>query len=382
MSNTICGVTAEFNPFHEGHAHLLHEARRITGADHVMVLMSPDFVQRGGPAIDDKYTRAAAALDAGADCVLEFPVRFATGAAGTFARAAVTIFAATGLVNTICFGSEAGHLEPLQALSSCLADETPAFRKTIQEAMRSGKSYPAAIERALREHFPNGDELADAYAEPNDRLGIEYLNALREHPGIKAFTVPLIPGIHASDLRVNRFASGRRGLNANDFSAVLFARLTAADISHSKLESSELLTRYEDVNADLAARILREKDLHPSFQELASCVKTKAYTRSRIDRALTHILLGIPGGTRPDEIPYLRVLGFRRSFRSVLGKLSEQFAGTLILRSDDLSHLDERAQSLYRQDLYASELWRGIRMIKYPDEERREERSMGVIVRD
>ena len=148
MSGTAA-VIAEFNPFHDGHAHLIREARR-SGYDRVIALMSGDFVQRGEPAAADRFVRTEMALRGGADLVLAFPTRFATASAETFAASGVRLLDRIGCVDALFFGSECGRLEPLAAVAGVLAEEPDWFRAALSSALREGQSYPAALSSALR----------------------------------------------------------------------------------------------------------------------------------------------------------------------------------------------------------------------------------------
>ena len=377
MKHSICGIIAEFNPFHEGHDHLIREAGKLTGAEDIVCIMSPDFVQRGGPAIEDKYTRTRAALEAGCGCVLELPVQFATASAGTFASAGVTLLAKAG-IDCLCFGSECGSIEALSVLADVLSEETAEFSDAVRSALRSGLSYPSAIEQALLETVPGGSGLASSYARPNDRLAVEYLRALKAFPGIEAFTVQRLPGVCASDVRARRFAEGGRGLRSSDFSSVLAEKLlTAGD-----------LTIFEDVDADLASRIRKLSVTHTDFEELAAAVKTKAYTCTRVDRALTHILLGITSdqvrhASECGYASYLRVLGYRKDAKHLIGQLSAVFPGPVLLKlSDAETQLSVSDLALLEGNLFASDLWRAVRLLKYRDEalSRKPERSAGIMI--
>ena len=125
------GIITEYNPFHLGHQYMIAEAKKITCADRVVVVMSSNFVQRGEPAFLDKWTRAKAALLNGVDMVLELPVLFATANAETFASAAVRILEDTGIVDVLCFGSESGNLTTLQEAAKLMSDETEDFRSLL-----------------------------------------------------------------------------------------------------------------------------------------------------------------------------------------------------------------------------------------------------------
>lgn len=122
------GIIAEYNPFHRGHQYQIDAVRARTGADFIVVAMSGDFVQRGEPAVFDKYTRTRMALSCGADLVLELPVAFATSSAEDFAACGVALLDKLGAVDILCFGSELGELEPLAQAADILDDEPEDLR--------------------------------------------------------------------------------------------------------------------------------------------------------------------------------------------------------------------------------------------------------------
>ena len=173
----VTGIIAEYNPLHKGHEYQLKEARRLTGADYIVVVMSGCFTQRGTPAVLDKYDRARMALSCGADLVLELPVRFACASAEYFASGAVSVLNATGCVDTLCFGSECGDTQALLSAAALLAraEQFPDYHTRLREAQKAGLSYPAARSRAL-EDFGGGDP--SLFSLPNNILGIEYCRAL------------------------------------------------------------------------------------------------------------------------------------------------------------------------------------------------------------
>ena len=119
----ITGIIAEYNPFHNGHLYHLEKTRQITGADHIVVVMSGDFTQRGAPALVDKYTRTRMALACGADLVLELPVIHATGSASYFARGAVALLHNLKAVDCLCFGSESARPEDFARIGQAIRQE-------------------------------------------------------------------------------------------------------------------------------------------------------------------------------------------------------------------------------------------------------------------
>ena len=175
------GIIAEYNPFHNGHAYQIREVRKQSGADYIIIVMSGDFVQRGRPALLDKYARARLALLGGADLVLELPCAAASGSAARFAQEAVRILDRLGVVQELWFGSEAGELAPLLEAAAVLAEEPPHFRNALRQSLRQGNSYPLARQKALEACSADGEKLAapELLCLPNNILGIEYCTALK-----------------------------------------------------------------------------------------------------------------------------------------------------------------------------------------------------------
>lgn len=224
---TITAIIAEYNPFHNGHAYHIREARRLTGADFLIVLMSGNFVQRGEPAVIDKSARAEMAVRCGADLVLELPVCYACGSAEYFAGGAVALLNALGCVDYLCFGSECGELDILRTAAEILSDEPVDYRQKLQELLRQGLSFPLARQEALVWYLEQtntcGDlqsaaagqatdtsareALASVLSLPNSILAVEYLKALiRSQSSIKPVTVRRVgSGYH--DTEIGEFCS-------------------------------------------------------------------------------------------------------------------------------------------------------------------------------
>ncbi len=180
----ITGLITEYNPFHNGHAYHIQAAKQTAGADYCVALMSGSFVQRGEPAVFDKYERALMALRAGADLVLELPFPFSTASAREFAAFGVALFSALG-VDSLVFGSECGRIEPLSQVAALLLAEQPAFQRELKSQLRRGQTWPkarAAALSALAGVSPAGplltpESVSALLATPNNILGIEYLRA-------------------------------------------------------------------------------------------------------------------------------------------------------------------------------------------------------------
>ena len=172
----VLGIVSEYNPLHSGHVYHIAASREKTGATHAVCVMSGNFVQRGEPAIVDKWARAKMALNSGIDLVIELPVVFACASAEIFARGAVRILNQTGIINYLCFGSEQGELETLKRIASVLAEEPSEFRTSLKKYLKQGLSFPAAREKALTGYLR--DVPGGIMDKSNNILAIEYLKAL------------------------------------------------------------------------------------------------------------------------------------------------------------------------------------------------------------
>ena len=186
----VIGIIAEYNPFHNGHAYQIAHVRKNLHADYIVVATSGDYVQRGEPALLDKYTRARMALSSGADVVLELPVLWSTASAELFADAGISLFEKTGCVNGICFGAESGDLALLRRIADVLADEPADLKASLKHNLKSGSTFPKAREAALLSYFSgsagqdgalpvSAEALSSLLASPNNILALEYLKALR-----------------------------------------------------------------------------------------------------------------------------------------------------------------------------------------------------------
>jgi Predicted nucleotidyltransferase len=385
----IAGIIAEYNPFHNGHLYHIEETKRRTGCDALIVVMSGDFVQRGVPAVTDRYLRAEAALRCGADVVLELPAYGATASAEDFALAGVRALTGLSCVDVISYGAEdAGRgTEMFRSIAQFLLDEPGAFKQTLLAHVREGNSYAKARSMALAEFFP---EAAELLAKPNNILAVEYEKAIlttgsavatcaisRSDLGYHDTTVDsvcsatairnalaeggLIPAeaVPAEVLPLYSDITATSAVTADDFSDMLFAELS----SHTP----ETLSAVYDVPADLANRILEQAQAPFTWTSLAESVKCKAYTRSRIDRALCHCLLHLTAAGadifREGELPYLRVLGFRKDAEGLISAMERSSRIPLLVRflrdsgklqgdAADILATDLRASALYSQVLY------------------------------
>lgn len=347
------GIIAEFNPFHKGHQYILEKAKAHTDCQRAMVVMSGSFVQRGEPAFFDKWTRAKCALLNGADMVLELPVLFAAANAEIFAMGGVKVLEDTGMTNALCFGSESGDLKALQEAAKIMTNETEEFQRLLKAGLDEGMSYPAARAKALETVSHISSEII---SRPNHILGLEYLKALdRLGSNIKPCTIRRKGSQYDDPSLTGEFASAaaiRKGiLEENATEAFLqvpenIVDLLTKEISlgtapasmdklagalHYKLRttSAEEIHDILEVTEGLENRILRAIDNEFFMNDIIEYIKTKRYTRTKIQRILVHILLDIQAKEvdyflSQNHLPYIRVLGFQKDNADILGELTEQ----------------------------------------------------------
>lgn len=365
----VVGIIAEFNPFHEGHAYLIQKAKEETGSDLAVVIMNGDFVQRGEPAIFDKYRRTEAALKGGADMVLELPVRFGVSSAGDFALGGIMALSALGFVTHLAFGSECGELPPFLETSTILLKESEEFRKILSHCLRDGLSYPKARAHALEATARVSPEFL---AQPNNILGIEYCLALKK---LSSSLIPVTVArkgmgyheiYHPDEERENIYPSAtalRQHIHTENTPHLTLEDFDSA-IGYALLENSSL-TKYKDISPDLAGRIQGLLPDACSTEELITRCQTRAFTTGRIRRALIQCLLHVEN-TEP-VMPYLRLLGLVDK-KNGTGSLLSQVPGSCQILSRlaaDTKNLDPEALTLFRQDLLASDLYRQTWCHKY-----------------
>ena len=388
----VLGIIAEFNPFHNGHLHLLQEARRAEPCSAIICVMSGNFVQRGEPAICNKWVRSAMALQAGADLVIELPFCFAVRSAYYFARGAIQLLQRTGVVTHLAFGSESGQLSELQTVAHYLCNESREYQQQLKEHLAQGMSFASARSLALQTILPAYD-LQNLLIQPNNILALEYLHVLEEAQlSIKPLTILRQgSGYHSTELNPQASASAiRRSLQTEKSLDSIAASVPPGSLAGLKQEiaagrapvtidaleqslliklrttsSRDLATVYE-LSEGLENRILQGALQSGTLEELKHFIKSKRYSLSRINRILLYSLLDISSSqmTSFDESGplYLHVLGFSTQGQKILQEIKNKSTLRILNRgsavkeshqdlSDPVLHamldLDVRATDIY-----------------------------------
>jgi len=390
----VTGIIAEYNPFHNGHQYQIEQARKQADADYVIVVMSGDFVQRGAPALVDKYTRTHMALSCGADLVLELPVLWACASAEYFASAGVALLDHLGVIDSICFGCETPDSDSFFRLAGFLSKEPDSYRLALTDFLKSGMNYPKARTMALRSSMPDfTTELEEILNSPNNILGLEYHKALTtRQSSIKPLPILRIgKGYHSLDTDCS-YASATSIRTLLQTQTDLYSDLSALsqlmppaafDILQDALMTYPLLFEddfssflgyqllktdsffeYADSSIDLSNRIQNTKPFFVSISSYLENLKTKEVTYTRLSRLLLHILLDIKEKDYDkyrnlDYVSYARVLGFKESATPLMRKLKENCKLPLITTlSQSSKFLNESAINLLQKDILASNLYR------------------------
>lgn len=389
------GLVTEYNPFHNGHLYHLNKAMELTGADISVAVMSGDFVQRGEPAVLDKYTRTSMALNSGVNLVVELPVNYAVSSAESFAAGALKILDYIK-ADSIAFGSESGDIERLSKLAHILCDNEDTLYKEISKYTANGISYAAARQKVV-EKLTDKDT-ASMLTSSNNILAVEYLKAIiKNNYAIKPYTVQRQgDSYNDTDIRseyasatalrenlkadnISKYIPVKAGLilssNTNyiypdDITEALFTRLL--DIlfasGYDKNVFIENVMQYPDVSKEIAGRLYKSamdmitrtvpqrsesKDNWAfSFGSLCEHIKTKEVPLSRIKRALVRITLGLDKKhmEKYANEPYIRVLGFDKKGQEYLSYIRKTVEVPLITKTADYKEMlldDIHAANIY-----------------------------------
>lgn len=354
-------IIAEYDPFHYGHKYLIEKTREA-GATHVLAIMSGSFTQRGDAAIFDKFTRAKTALENGIDLVIELPARFSLTSAAGFARGAVDIAAALGCVDMLAFGSESGDLAALKEASGAI--DYTVHTAEFDELLHRGNSYPAALQKALRQFYT--DDVAELVASPNNTLAIEYLNALDTRgSAIEPFTVRRYGANHDEELdEQSEFLSGSaiRKLIAEgkdyskyappvDAPSADISRLERAILANLRALRPSDLERVADCAGGLGERLYKAIRKGTSLSGIYFMTKTKRYTLARIRRAVLCGFLGIDKEISREKCAYIRVLGMNSRGKEILSSANCSLPIDTSLKALSKTSLEARRQAEFEARL-------------------------------
>ncbi|MGD9678639.1 MAG: nucleotidyltransferase [Vulcanibacillus sp.] len=378
------GVVVEYNPFHNGHLHHIQQAKKVTNTDTVVAIMSGSFLQRGEPALINKWVRTKMALTQGVDLIIELPTVYATQSADLFAYGSTFLLHHLKVENLV-FGSELGSLEVLNKISDLLLDEPLLLKKYIKDNLSQGYSYPKALSLALN-NFNNQAE--DRIFKPNDILGIQYLYSLKKiNSSIRVNTIKRISAnYHDKELNTNNIASATAIRNSiftknqlDEVSSVVpnstFSLLEeeyaqnrfnswnnyfqTLQIIINSQDNKDLLNIHGMVEG-LENRIKNNINNAKSFEEFTNLIMTKRYTLPKIQRTLLYLLLNLTKtkiqSFEIDKGPqYIRVLGFNEKGKAYLNSIKHNIELPLITKitreKSPMLELDINSSKIYELGL-------------------------------
>ncbi|HPD01299.1 MAG TPA: nucleotidyltransferase [Acetivibrio sp.] len=372
----VTGLIVEYNPFHNGHLYHLEESKKICGADYTVCVMSGNFIQRGEPAVVNKWARANMALSSGADLIIELPFPYAMSSAEFFASGSVKILNDIGIVDFLCFGSEHGNIDELDFIARILIDEPHAYKSFLKQELDRGISYPAARDTAIKEYIKHSNTARQVHAESllsssNNILGIEYLKALKRfNSKIIPFTIKRVNNEYGTkqitgnissatsirsfistnssqalkdvlqkvlpeaslNILLEEMAEGRGPVFAEDFYTIIASQLRRMKPGQIK--------GYPYVSEGLENRIKASAGSSGTYDELVEGICTKRYTRTRIQRILMSILTGMTLEqadmfNRYNGPQYARVLGFNKKGQQLLSLIKQKSVIPLVMKTAD-----------------------------------------------
>lgn len=378
----ITGIITEYNPLHNGHLYHIKESKKLTNCDGLICVMSGNFVQRGTPALIDKWSRAETALKNGIDLIIELPTIYSLSSAEFFAFGAVSLLNNLGLVNNLCFGSESGDIAIIKQIADILVKEPENFKLQLKSYLGEGTSYPIARSKALSNLFENDSYITDILSSSNNILGIEYCKSLiKLNSNIMPYTIQRKGSSYNSINIENTFCSAtsiRKHLKKKNNSIDLLAEkvpLNSFNVIKNMYNKNSLtfedsilnflkfkiftyenkLENLPDVSEGLHNKIYKSLHESTTYEELICRIKSKRYTETRINRILCQYFVGFDNYNtkilRALSCPYARVLGFNKRGREILRELKNTSSIPIYIKlPKNLNHtleLDIQATKAY-----------------------------------
>lgn len=377
----ILGIIVEYNPLHNGHMYHINKTREIVNYDYTIAVMSGNFVQRGIPAIVDKWSRTEMALKSGVNLVIELPTVYSVSTAENFAYGAIKLLDSLGVVDYISFGSECGSVDKLYKISRFLLDEPYNYKLYLRKMLKSGITYAAAREISISAFL--GNESSMLLRDPNNILGIEYIKSLiKLNSKIKPITIKRIGSGHNSIEPTKSFASAtyiRNLILKNDLKTLnKFVPNFSLDIIKKcikngcgpvslvdfgkiilyLLRSNYDLSKIFDVSEGIQYRFYKAAKNSNDIIELIKMVKTKRYTESRIRRILLHVLLNIDKNIyHTYEGPnYVRILGFDKKGLELLNIIKRKSTIPLITKVSKYKDLLDNFY-MFEKDICSTDIY-------------------------
>lgn len=349
----VLGIVAEYNPFHNGHLYHLEQAKKITGSNYIVAIISGNFTQRGSTSLFDKWSKAKTALQCGVDLVIELPVLYSISSAENFADGSIKILDSLKILDYIAFGAETANVDILNSIADVLLREPKEYKNLLSQELQKGISFPQARQNALVAYLNDSRKYATVLSSPNNILGVEYLKALKKYRS------------KISPIAIERYEAGYNdlGYTANIASATAIRNMVknngfeilknlmpapsyatliesiknghlVPDLSvfekqiiyNLRRMSTSQIAQLPDVSEGLEFALKNTANSCSNLVDFLNIIKSKRYASTRIQRILLYSLLGI---TKKDMDlskkvqPYVRVLGFNERGKFLLSEIAK-----------------------------------------------------------
>lgn len=387
----VCGIIAEYNPFHNGHAYHIEKTKEVTNCDAIVAIMSGNFVQRGAPALFDKWTRTEMALKNGIDLVIELPTYYATSSAEFFAQGSVGLLDSLGIVDSLSFGAKTTDLDALKRVANVLYLEPNDYKTMLQNELKKGLSFPIARSNALKNFIKkeyDAKYISEILLDANNVLGIEYLKALMynnspivpniiKRKGEDYNSTNIVDGVCSAtairkllekqeievlqdvmpkesfDILNTELLSGKQPMNIEKYEKEIFYIL--------RRSLANDLFELADVSEGLENVLKKASNETTEIEKLIDMMKSKRYTRTRIQRILLHALLNIT----KDEVnnykynpQYIRVLGFTKTGEKLLTQIYNKSNLPIVTSvSKFLKSANETGRRMIEKDILATNIY-------------------------
>ena len=365
----IGGIVAEYNPFHNGHKYQVEKSKELGEWTHVVAAMRSNYVQRGETALISTWARAEMAVKNGVDLVIEIPTLWSTSFAQRFALGGVSLLDSLGCVDMLSFGSECGDIDELIECKNAINSD--AVTERLKENLDFGLSFASARAEALRTVY--GNRFFDILEEPNNTLGIEYLQALDKlDSSIVPMTIKRVGASHDSIIRSENFACAsdiRSMMLGGGREWEMFVPQSVVDIyrreeennrapcPNSKLEfsilccmrqlSAEDIGLSPDVSEGIEYRIHDAALKASSLEELYQLAKTKRYSHARIRRIVLHAFMGFVADDYKENPPYIHVLAMNEKGKEILKEAKDKAKKPIVTKASDFDTLDDYGRHVF-----------------------------------
>lgn len=386
----VLGIIAEYNPFHNGHLYQIEEAKKQTGADYVIAIMSGNFTQRGNTSLVNKWVKANMALQNAVDIVIELPTIYSISSAENFAEGAIKILDSLKVVDTLCFGTETSDFAALNNIANVLYNEPKEYISMLNHELGKGVSYPKARESALMMYLNDIKRYANILSGSNNILAIEYLKALKKlKSDMKPYSIQRKKVYYNDEKIVDEFASSTairklvareeydeiRKVVPTDSYMLLKEEIKRGNIVIDivkfekeilyELRSMSLseIAQLPDVSEGLEHTIKKAVDSCNNIIDLINIVKSKRYTQTRIQRILLYALLRI---TKKDMAnakkitPYTRILGFNKKGKQLLSdicRINKKINIITSVKKFESTNINKTLSQMLKKDIYASNIY-------------------------